>query len=256
MSRIEDLIDRELALGADSMQEAMQLPFSAGNTQLRPLFTVLAAQLGPESDAWQVTAVGAALELIHQATLCHYNVTEEVGLDRDANRWNTNLAILTGDYRYATASRLGSRLGPEAFGVIAETFAEVVSGQMRQTRGATTHVAPTEHYLRVARERTGSLLAACGQLGALCAGAPDGEIRGMSRLGRLVGVVVHISDDIAAHGAGASLDLPADATEMAESYAARVREELAELPDNELRQAFSMLVASAHPGGGSDQLSR
>lgn len=50
-------------------------------------------------------------------------------------RWGNNVAILAGDYLFATASRLVSRLGPEAVQLIAETFAQLVTGQMRETRG-------------------------------------------------------------------------------------------------------------------------
>ena len=50
-------------------------------------------------------------------------------------RWDNSVAILTGDYLFAHASRLVSQLGPDAVRIIAETFAELVTGQMRETRG-------------------------------------------------------------------------------------------------------------------------
>ena len=40
-------------------------------------------------------------------------------------------AILVGDFLFARASRLVSTLGPQAVRIIAETFAELVTGQMR-----------------------------------------------------------------------------------------------------------------------------
>ncbi len=269
VSRIADLIDRELALDDDVVHDGVtQDDVVAATTQPRALFTVLAAQLGPDPDAWQVTTVGAALELMHQATLCHYDVAEDeddVAEDEDdvaedaasedggaegraAYRARVSSAILTGDHRYATASRLGSRLGPEAFGVIAETFAEVVTGQMRQKRYTATHFENAEHHLRIAREKSGSLLAACGRLGALCAGAPDDVIARMGRLGHLVGVTVHLGS------VEASGELPGIRAAAA-SHAARAHQELVELPDSEIRQAFSILVDSVYPGGESEQRS-
>lgn len=231
VARIEELISTELNLGDDMIREAMQHPYSEESTQLRPLFTVLAAQLGPEPDAWQVTVVGAALELIHLATLSHSGVAEDADVVEDAvARWNSNLAILAGDYRYAVASRLGSRLGPQAFSVIAETFAELVTGQLRATRDVPARLDPAEHHLRVAQERTGALIGACGQLGALCAGAPDDVVQRLSRLGRLVGTVFHLSHHSGTAGAAA------------ESHAELARAELADLPDSTIRQAFSTLL--------------
>ena len=50
-------------------------------------------------------------------------------------RWDNTVAILTGDFLFAHASRLVADLGPDAVRIIAETFAELVTGQMRETRG-------------------------------------------------------------------------------------------------------------------------
>ena len=130
----------ELRGGDEVMTEAVLHLFEAGGKRFRPLFTVLSAQIGPDPDAWQVTVAGAVIELVHLATLYHDDVMDEAQVRRGAPsanaRWGNNIAILAGDYLFATASRLVSRLGPEAVRIIAETFAQLVTGQMRETRGA------------------------------------------------------------------------------------------------------------------------
>ncbi len=140
VASIEELMSTELGKADELMAEAVQHLFQAGGKRFRPLFTVLSAQLGPEPDAWQVTVAGAVIELVHLATLYHDDVMDEALVRRGADsanaRWGNNIAILAGDYLFATASRLVSRLGPEAVRVIADTFAQLVTGQMRETRGA------------------------------------------------------------------------------------------------------------------------
>ena len=158
----------ELGKADELMAEAVQHLFQAGGKRFRPLFTVLSAQLGPEPDAWQVTVAGAVIELVHLATLYHDDVMDEAQVRRGADsanaRWGNNIAILAGDYLFATASRLVSRLGPEAVRVIADTFAQLVTGQMRETRGAAEGVDSVEHYLKVVYEKTACLIAASGTL--------------------------------------------------------------------------------------------
>ena len=112
VARIEDLMATELGKADELMSEAVQHLFQAGGKRFRPLFTVLSAQLGPEPDAWQVTVAGAVIELVHLATLYHDDVMDEAQVRRGAPsanaRWSNNIAILAGDYLFATASRLVS----------------------------------------------------------------------------------------------------------------------------------------------------
>jgi heptaprenyl diphosphate synthase len=200
VARIEDLMATELGKADELMSEAVQHLFQAGGKRFRPLFTVLSARLGPEPDAWQVTVAGAVIELVHLATLYHDDVMDEAQVRRGAPsanaRWSNNIAILAGDYLFATASRLVSRLGPEAVRVIADTFAQLVTGQMRETRGAAEGVDSVEHYLKVVYEKTACLIAASGRFGATFSGADEEQIERLSRLGGIVGTAFQISDDI------------------------------------------------------------
>src|SRR6201993_3673946 len=140
VARIEQLMETELRGSDDLMTETVLHLFEAGGKRFRPLFTVLSAQLGPRPDADEVTIAGAVIEMVHLATLYHDDVMDEAQVRRGAPsanlRWGNNVAILAGDYLFATASRLVSRLGPNAVRIIAETFAQLVTGQMRETRGA------------------------------------------------------------------------------------------------------------------------
>jgi heptaprenyl diphosphate synthase len=138
--------------------------------------------------------------MVHLATLYHDDVMDEAQMRRGAPsanaRWSNNIAILAGDYLFATASRLVSWLGPEAVRIIADTFALLVTGQMRETRGTAEEVDSVQHYLKVVYEKTACLIAASGRLGATFSGADDDQIERLSRLGGIIGTAFQISDDI------------------------------------------------------------
>lgn len=140
------------------------------------------------------------VELVHLATLYHDDVMDEASMRRGApsvnSRWGNSVAILAGDYLFAHASRLVSTLGPDAVRIIAETFAELVTGQMRETIGARQSQDPVEHYLRVVWEKTGSLIAAAGRFGGTFSGAGLDHVERLARLGDAVGTAFQISDDI------------------------------------------------------------
>lgn len=226
VDRIEQLIETELHAADNLMTEAVLHLFEAGGKRFRPLFTVLSAQLGPRPDAGEVTIAGAVIELVHLATLYHDDVMDEAQIRRGAPsanlRWGNNVAILAGDYLFATASRLVSRLGPDAVRVIAETFAQLVTGQMRETRGAASGVDPIEHYLKVVHEKTACLIDAAGRFGAMFSGADDDQVERLSRLGGIVGTAFQISDDI--------IDIDSDLDESGKLPGTDLREGVHTLP--------------------------
>jgi heptaprenyl diphosphate synthase len=226
VARIEQLMENELRGADDLMNEAVLHLFEAGGKRFRPLFTVLSAQLGPRPDAWEVTVAGAVIELVHLATLYHDDVMDEAQVRRGGStanvRWGNNVAILAGDYLFATASRLVSRLGPNAVRIIAETFAQLVIGQMRETRGATDGVDSIGHYLKVVYEKTACLIGAAGQFGAMFSGADDAQVQRLSRLGGVVGTAFQISDDI--------IDIDSDPDESGKLPGTDLREGVHTLP--------------------------
>jgi heptaprenyl diphosphate synthase len=244
VGRIEQLMDTELRSADEIMTESLTHLFKAGGKRFRPLFTVLSAQLGPDPDAADVTIAGAVIELVHLATLYHDDVMDEAEVRRGtptANvRWGNNVAILAGDYLFATASRLVSRLGPEAVRLIAETFAQLVTGQMRETRGLTGAAEgadPIEHYLKVVYEKTACLIAAAGRFGAMFSGADAAQVERLSRLGGIVGTAFQISDDI--------IDIGSDSRESGKLPGTDVREGVHTLP---------MVYALREPGPGAARL--
>ncbi|BBZ49562.1 geranylgeranyl pyrophosphate synthase [Mycobacterium heidelbergense] len=229
VGRIERLMDTELHSADEVMTDSLTHLFKAGGKRFRPLFTVLSAHTGPNPDAGEVTIAGAVIELVHLATLYHDDVMDEAEVRRGtptANvRWGNNVAILAGDYLFATASRLVSRLGPEAVRLIAETFAQLVTGQMRETRGLTGAAAgadPVDHYLKVVYEKTACLISAAGEFGGMFAGADGDQVRRLSRLGGIVGTAFQISDDI--------IDIDSDSHESGKLPGTDVREGVHTLP--------------------------
>ncbi|WP_454560804.1 polyprenyl synthetase family protein [Mycobacterium haemophilum] len=249
VTRIEELISSELSQDDQIIRDAAPHYFETDGTPFRPLFTVLAAQLGPDPDAWQVTVAGAAIEMMHRAMLHHNDVAETAtvrsGTSSANTRWNNNIAILAGDYRFATASQLGSRLGPRGFLLIAETFAELVTGHMRETRGTADHVDPMDHYLQCVREKTGSLVAASAQLGVTFSGASDEVANCLSRIGRLVGTACHISDDIVAIASNSDQPNRLTATDVGAGRPAPPMRKSLGNPNNSLAEVFALLRTAA-----------
>jgi heptaprenyl diphosphate synthase len=191
LERVEDMLHREVRSDYAFVAETSLHLIDAGGKRFRPLFTLLAAQTGPQPDSDDVVRAAAVVELIHLATLYHDDVMDAATMRRGAEsanaRWDNSVAILTGDFLFAHASRLVADLGPEAVRIIAETFAELVTGQMRETRGPRPGEDPVSHYLTVIAEKTGSLIATSGRYGGMFSGCGPEHIASLHRFGALIG---------------------------------------------------------------------
>jgi len=146
--------------------EASRHSIAAGGKRFRALLVLLAAQFGDPKDP-RVLQAAVAIELTHLATLFHDDVMDEAEVRRGQpsvnSRWSNSVAILTGDFLFAQASRILADLGPEAVRIQAETFNRLVAGQLAETIGPRPGQDPLDHYMHVITEKTGSLIATSGR---------------------------------------------------------------------------------------------
>jgi heptaprenyl diphosphate synthase len=204
----------------------------AGGKRFRPLVTLLAAHATAypggtaDPDAPGVVPAAVAIELTHLSTLYHDDVMDEAPLRRGAesanSRWGNTVAILTGDFLFARASEITADLGTEATRILARTIAVLCQGQIRETAGPQPGDDPVEHHLRVLREKTGSLIATSGHLGALLAGAPDRDIAVLTDYGARIGVAFQLSDDL--------IDVTSETDDSGKTPGTDVREGVPTLP--------------------------
>lgn len=226
LAEVETLLRDSVHSEVSFVDDAARHLTEAGGKRFRPLFTLLAGQIGPRAGSPDVVTAAAVVELIHLATLYHDDVMDSATMRRGAKsanaRWDNSVAILTGDYLFAHASRLVAELGPEPSRIIAETFGELVTGQMRETIGAADGADPIEHYLAVVTEKTGSLIATSGRFGAMLSGATEDQVESLRRFGGMIGIAFQISDDV--------IDIASASDELGKAQGTDLREGIRTLP--------------------------
>ena len=171
----------------------------AGGKRVRPVLTLLAAQLGTGNND-NVIKAAQAIEITHLASLYHDDVMDEAQMRRGVpsaqNVWGNSVAILTGDLLFARASKLVATLGERALVLQANTFERLCLGQLHETLGPRPDEDPVEHYLQVLSDKTGSLIATAGEIGVLFSEASEDYIVPVRMFGEKVGVAFQLIDDI------------------------------------------------------------
>lgn len=198
-----DLVENGLAEDlrvADSVADAAsRYLYEAGGKRIRPVLTLLTAQLG-EGNIPAVIDIAKALEMTHLGSLYHDDVMD--GADRRRGVpaahavWGNSVAILTGDILFSRASQLMSRHGDRAIRLQADTFERLVIGQLHETVGVQPGDDPIEFYIQVLADKTGSLIAAATQGGAIFSNAPAEFEEPLRLYGEKVGVAFQLLDDV------------------------------------------------------------
>ncbi len=171
----------------------------AGGKRVRPVLTLLAAQLGTGNND-DVIKAAQAVEITHLASLYHDDVMDEAlmrrGVPSAQSVWGNSVAILTGDLLFARASKLVAKLGEQALILQANTFERLCLGQLHETLGPRPGEDPVEHYLQVLSDKTGSLIATAAELGVLFSDASEDFIIPVRTFGEKIGVAFQLIDDI------------------------------------------------------------
>ncbi|HET9971433.1 MAG TPA: polyprenyl synthetase family protein, partial [Streptosporangiaceae bacterium] len=225
LAKVEESLAATAHPDDELLTEASRHLIVAGGKRFRALLVLLAAQFGDPADP-RVIEAAVAIELTHLATLFHDDVMDEAEVRRghpSANsRWDNSVAILTGDFLFAQASRILARLGPEAVRIQAETFSRLVTGQTAETVGPRDGQDPLDHYMHVITEKTGSLIATSGQFGALFSGAPAGIADQIAAACEHLGVAWQLSDDV--------IDIASDTAQSGKTPGTDLRQGVRTLP--------------------------
>jgi heptaprenyl diphosphate synthase len=226
LDRVERLLRATVRSEYPFVDEASHHLVAAGGKRYRPLITLLAAHAAGRPDDDAVIAAAVAIELTHLSTLYHDDVMDEATIRRGAeaanHRWGNTIAILTGDFLFARASELTADLGPEATRILARTIAVLCEGQIRETVGPPEGGDLLAHYLKVVTEKTGSLIATSGRLGAMFGGGATPVVAALTRFSEFFGVAFQLSDDI--------LDVMSDSGESGKTPGIDLREGIYSLP--------------------------
>jgi octaprenyl-diphosphate synthase len=190
----------------------------------RPGLVLLCDELGDAPSA-QAETLAAIVELVHLATLVHDDAVDHSVLRRGMPTvnavWSHQVAIIMGDYLYTRSLMEITRLGQlEPIRVLADAANAMTVGEMRQLSSHDALAFSQDDYYRLIDAKTGSLMAAACELGAL-SGAPEHR-DALRRFGAELGRAFQIADDL--------LDYTADAAVTGKPSGLDLREHKVTLP--------------------------
>ena len=171
----------------------------AKGKQLRPMLALLSARLLGEVNA-NVLCAGAAVEMLHNATLIHDDVIDRSDTRRGRptinSVWDNHIAVLAGDFFLSKALVCSASTGDlQIMNVLSGLGAELSVGEIEQADNAQQHSITEESYMNIISYKTAALFTACVEVGALAAGADPEKLGPIKKFAHLLGQAFQIKDD-------------------------------------------------------------
>ncbi len=198
LDRLSALLEQELAADDPFVTELVRHVLSTRGKMIRPALVCLAAQASGgagEARLWLAEAV----ELIHVASLIHDDIVDQSEVRRGVAtvnvQWGNQIAVLLGDYLFAKAFDLLSRIRhPEVAPTLAVATVKMSQAEIMQIKHGEEPHDDEETYFRIIAGKTAHLFSAACRAGGLVAGN-DAAAEGLGAFGLNWGMAFQITDD-------------------------------------------------------------
>jgi len=187
----------------ENLYQPLSYFLTLGGKRLRPIACLLGAKLfGAITE--KALPAALAVELFHNFTLIHDDIMDQAPLRRGMKtvheKWNANIAILSGDVLFVKAYQLLESYDAEhlksLLTLFNKTAKEVCEGQqMDMDFENRKHVSEAE-YIQMIRLKTSVLLGCALEMGAIVANASKENRSNLYEFGVNLGIAFQIQDDI------------------------------------------------------------
>ncbi len=190
---LEHRLERAVAAFPGRLGDVGADTLAAGGKRLRPLLVFLSTPV-EKRDGERAVAGGAAVELVHMATLVHDDLLDGADLRRGRPTvWaehGEETARAAGDYLFARAfAQLAETGDVEAVSILSEATLALARGEAMQRRQAFRPQTSVDEYLARCSLKTGKLFEAACVLGS-------GTKSNLGGFGLALGLAFQIADDI------------------------------------------------------------
>ncbi|OCX53535.1 isoprenyl synthetase [Mucilaginibacter sp. PPCGB 2223] len=185
------------------LYEPIDYIMSLGGKRLRPCLLLMACDLFG-GDIQKALSAAIGIEVFHNFTLMHDDIMDKAPLRRGKptvhEKWDTNVAILSGDVMMVEANRLMMLVDDSILRPVLDAFNEtatgVCEGQQIDMNFESRDRVSVDEYINMIRLKTAVLLGGLMKIGALIAGASPADAALLYNFGEQLGIAFQLQDDI------------------------------------------------------------
>jgi len=222
---VEERIRAQADGSHPDLDAALRHLISSGGKRVRPAVALLTGgMLGGDQE--RLITLGAAIELLHTATLVHDDLIDGALLRRGIatlnSSWSPAATVLTGDFIFARAAKLAAETNSvEVMRIFADTLGIIVNGEVTQLF-LSKRLASRENYLQRIYAKTASMFELASTAAALLSPVDPETVALVGKFGYQIGMAFQVVDDV--------LDFTAEQDTLGKPVAGDLRQGLVTLP--------------------------
>ncbi len=172
----------------------------SGGKRLRPLFLILSSELCGYREHPRIV-LASIIEAIHTASLLHDDVVDGADLRRGKptahSIWGNQVVVLVGDYLYSNALKIAvSHKSQAVMEALSAATTRMTEGELLQLSKIGDPEVKEQEYLTIISAKTGALISAACQIGAILASEPQERVDALKDYGMKTGIAFQMVDDI------------------------------------------------------------
>ncbi|WP_129599587.1 polyprenyl synthetase family protein [Anaerophilus nitritogenes] len=200
MKWFEEELDEVIKNSSKDIYNICKKNILSGGKKIRPAL-LLSSSLcfGPLVKEAVMAAVSC--ECIHMASLVHDDIIDLSDTRRNKPtihiEHGNHVAVLVGDFLFAKAFEVLTKHGLlQSMEILVDAISKMCDGEIVQEKNKFNMYQTKKDYYERSYKKTGVLLAACTQIGAIIGGASNTEIKALKSYGENIGYAYQIIDDI------------------------------------------------------------
>lgn len=183
------------------LREMCQYVLSNHGKRIRPAICLLAFHACGGEDVKRAVDVGAAIEIIHNATLVHDDIDDQGELRRGAKAlyraYSLSKSVVAGDYMFAAGFRLLGATTDDIVDFVIEAASGLAVGEFNQKKYERNVVVDEDEYMRIISGKTARLIECAAKCGSYIADPKNiDNVEAAGNFAFKIGQAFQIVDDI------------------------------------------------------------
>lgn len=208
LERVEEVLASEIGSGIDMVDSISRFAVNSGGKRIRPAIFLLATRISGGA-CEGLASIGAALEMIHTASLLHDDVIDDAALRRGRHsvrgRWGNQASILVGDFLWSRALDMIIKDNRrDLVDIVSTSVGKIIRGELLEISHKNDHDMRPEIYMEIIQGKTAELFSVAARGGAIVSGIGSAFEDALASYGFYLGQAFQLADD--------ALDYVADGT--------------------------------------------